>query len=99
MLLGALIDKVSGGQPHRRHAPRWWREPAAPHLHRPCRRAHTCTRRIRFKSPAAATATDAPGTRTNTTLSGAQESNAKPFGGQASEHCAPFVPAKAASAR
>jgi hypothetical protein len=52
-----------------------------------------------LKAPAANTTTEAPGTRTNATLSGAQESNAMPMAGQANDHSAPLAPAKGASAR
>ena len=52
-----------------------------------------------LKAPAAATTPGVPGTRTNATLSDAQESNAMPMAGQANDHSAPLAPAKAASAR
>jgi PBP1b-binding outer membrane lipoprotein LpoB len=52
-----------------------------------------------LRSPAAGTTTEAPGTRTNATLSGAQESNAMPMAGQVNDHSAPLAAAKGASAR
>ena len=48
--------------------------------------------------PASIPKTDVPGTRSNTTLTRAEESSAMPVAGQANDHSAPVSPAGRASA-
>ena len=49
-------------------------------------------------TPAAAPKPEAPGERTNRTMTRAEESSTMPMAGQANDHSAPLAPARGASA-